>query len=147
MKKLTLKEKKFIENYAETGNKAQSVIKAGYNIGSQGGKEKNRLSIASQIGATRLKKVEIQKSLEEILDSEGISKREVVKVMKELLTCQDKRVQLGVLDQLHKILGNYSPEKKMIMSRSEIYTEIKELPEQVEQKLLEPKEEIKELEE
>ncbi len=78
-KKLTLKEKKFIEAYAGTGNKARSIIKAGYELGSKGGKEKNRLSIASQMGTNNLNKVEIQKSLEEILDSEGRSKIKVVK--------------------------------------------------------------------
>ncbi len=55
-------------------------------------------------------------------------------------------MQLAILDQLHKILGNYSPERKMIMSRSEIYTEIAELPEIGEiEKLKGPEEIIHEL--
>jgi phage terminase small subunit len=129
-KELTLKEKKFVKNYAATGNKAKAVIDAGYNLGSQGGKPENRISVASQIGATRLKKVEVQESLEKILTNEGITKEAMVGVMRDLLFSEDKRVQLGVLDMLHKIEGNYKAQENKIIGLFEGLKDLQTNPEQ-----------------
>ena len=130
--KLTLKEEKFVQEYAISGNKAQSIIKAGYKIGSQGGKESNKLSIASQIGATRLKKVEVQQSLEKILADEGITKEAMVGVMRDLLFSEDKRVQLGVLDMLHKIEGNYDKKDSKVLGFFSNLESLRKSPETIE---------------
>lgn len=135
-KKLTFKETEFVKHFvASKGLQGQSIVKAGYNIGARGGKEKNFRAIASEMGRKKLEKPEIQKSIEQIMNDNNISREKIIKVMSELLYSDDKRVQLGVLDQLHKILGSYSPDKKILLARSEIFQEIKELPEEADPNL------------
>lgn len=144
-KKLTLKEKRFVQEYLKTGNQAGSIVKAGYQLGSKGGNPINKLKIASQMGKNKLDKVEIKESIEEQLIEEGIDRKEIISRFKDLLYSNDLRVVKEMIDMWSKWVGAYSPERKMIMSRSEIYQEIKEMPEHEEQPLLESKEEVQEL--
>lgn len=144
MRQLTIKQKGFVKETIKTKNPTEAVRRI-YDIGSKGGsKEKKQFEqTARAIASQNLTKPVIQKSIEELLEQEGITKKEIVKVMKGLLHSTDKRVQIQVLDQLHKILGIYSPEKKMLLSKSEIFQEIKELPEETgaKEKIKEGKEE------
>jgi phage terminase small subunit len=66
-KELTLKQRKFIQEYKETGNKAESVIRAGYNIGGKHGTNNPRV-VASKIGCENVRKPAIKKELEGVFE-------------------------------------------------------------------------------
>jgi phage terminase small subunit len=130
-KKLNLREKKFCKEYVKSnGNQTDAVLKAGYNVLGRGGQKKNERAIASEMGKIILRRPKVQKGIDELLEDNGITKGEIAKTMKKLLKSKDERVQLTVLDQLHKILGIYSPEKKMLLAKSQIYDDIAVFPEE-----------------
>lgn len=118
MNKLTLKEKQFIKITAQTLNPSQAVRET-YNIGSKGGSKtkKQKIITISNIARNKLKKVEIQRSLQEEMENKGIDNELITVITKRNLK-QDKNIPASnqVLDMYHKLKGNYAPEKRVNIS-------------------------------
>lgn len=95
MKKLTIKQKKFADEYIKTGNATQSAINAGYSK-----------KTAGQVGAENLKKPYIKNYIEERmneLEEEAIADQtEVLKFLTRILRDEEKEevlVNVGNFEQ------------------------------------------------
>lgn len=82
-KKLTIKQKKFVKEYVETGNGKQAAIKAGY-------KEK----YAGEMAYENLRKPVIKETIEEITNRLGINIEYVLKNFKELTEFNKGKIQV-----------------------------------------------------
>ena len=124
-KKLTKKQKKFVEEYALTGNGTESVINAGYDV--------NGKNSAKTIASENLTKPYLARAIEQKKEDLGIeisnellvekhlqllNKKEVIVIRKGQrteteLTEQPHSDVKGALDMAYKLKGSYAPEKKI----------------------------------
>lgn len=110
-KRLTLKQKLFCKYYLETsGNGAEAVIRAGYNVNDENG-DPDRV-LAKSIASENLTKPYLRKHIGSLLEAKGFND-EAVKM--EHLTLISQRKNLAVkaraIDIYYKMKGNYAPEK------------------------------------
>ena len=91
-KKLTLKEQRFITAYIQTGNGAEAVRRAGYQIGSKGGSKTNiqSLEVASSIATEKLRNPAIKQAIANQLVKENITKEQVLSRLHSLSTDSSK---------------------------------------------------------
>ena len=91
-KKLTLKEQRFITAYIQTGNGAEAVRRAGYQIGSKGGSktEHQGHKTASIIATENLAKPRIKQAIANRLVKENITKEQVLARLHSLSTDSSK---------------------------------------------------------
>jgi len=72
----------------------------------------------------------VQQSIQEELQDMGIDRKEILERFKELLYSNDLRVVQQMIDLWSKWTGAYAPTKALLLSKSEIFTEVKELEEE-----------------
>ena len=91
-KKLTLKEQRFITAYIQTGNGAEAVRRAGYQIGSKGGSktEQQQLDTLKTIANENLTKPYIKQAIANQLVKENITKEQVLARLHSLSTDSSK---------------------------------------------------------
>ena len=101
--KLSIKERKFAREYAKNGNGTQSVIKAGYNVGSE--------ATASVIATQNLAKLKIKEEVKTLLADNDIELPEILSTHKRnmLQTKNLPTSQKAVVD-FYDILGMRSNE-------------------------------------
>jgi len=137
-KKLTLKEKKFVRLTAETLNPSEAVRRT-YNIGSKGGvnDKLHKENVIRQIANENLTKPAIRKSLQEVLEDNGVNNDLITRITTRNLK-QNKNLPASnqVLDMLHKIKGNYTPERRI---------NINVTPDNINNRLQELEDELKQL--
>lgn len=100
---LTKKQRKFVNEYADTGNGTQAVIVAKYKV-------KNR-KVAEVIGSENLSKPIIQAELKIL----GFDENTAKKVVGEILTDDtiEPQHRLKASEQVFKVQGSYAPEKNI----------------------------------
>ena len=125
--RLTLKQQEFVKRVIKDKNLTKAAAEV-YDLGSKGGK--NPYNTAKSIGSDNLAKPYLRASIQQQLETMGIDRREILKQFKKLLYSTDQRVCYQAIDMYLKITGGYAPEKKMLLEKSEIYSEIRELPEE-----------------
>ena len=110
--KLTMKEQGFVKDLIETKNGTES-IKRNYNLGSKNGSKtlEQMDNVAGAMAHEKLRKPKIQYYITLALKKQGISNAKIVRIMNEILTEGKEENKIKILDQLHKILGSYAPEK------------------------------------
>lgn len=102
---LTLKQKKFIASYLETGNATEAAMRA-Y-------KPKNRAT-ARAIGSENLTKPSIRAYLEKRISAMGISEKEIAEIhRRNLEQAENISASNAALDMYYKLRGDYAPEKRM----------------------------------
>ena len=78
-KKLTLKEQRFIRHYLETGNGAEAIKLAKYQLGSHGGKDgRPRQQTASSMAVELMNKPHIRKAWQKLYVKEEITPERVL---------------------------------------------------------------------
>lgn len=105
-KRLSKKQKDFIEEYVATGNGVQSVLKT-YDVGTYGGAS----AMADQI----LKQPAVQRALAERIKDDLLEKKHVAlleKMDNQFPDQIDVQAVSKGLDMAYKIKGTYAPEKK-----------------------------------
>jgi hypothetical protein len=112
--KLTIKQRKFIKEYARTGNGTQSVLSA-YNI-------KNK-QVASNYSTELIKKPLIKKSIEQVLNRSGLDLDSISDKVGSILHSEIKEVKandaLRAADILYRLHNAY-PASKSISARFNI---------------------------
>lgn len=80
MRKLTLKEQRFVRHYIETGNAAEAVRRAGYQLGSKNGSKaiQDVNNTASSIGLENLQKPAIRNAVNKALVRQDITPENVL---------------------------------------------------------------------
>lgn len=93
MRKLTLKEQRFIKHYLETGNGAEAVRRAGYQLGSKNGSKthENALQTASTIGKENLQKHHIAQAINKAIVKERITPEYVLKGIDDIANTPDNK--------------------------------------------------------
>jgi phage terminase small subunit len=102
-KTLTKKQRKFVNEYADSGNGTQAVIKAKYKV--------KNAKVAGVIAVENLAKPSIQNELEILGFNENTAKR----VVSEILTDDtiEPQHRLKASEQVFKVQGSYAPEKNI----------------------------------
>jgi hypothetical protein len=99
-KKLTKKQRGFVNDYVETGN-ATFAAKENYNITTEGS--------ARAVGSENLTKPNIQAELHRLGFDENNAKRVVAEILND--ETNDPHVRLKASDQIFKVRGTYAAEK------------------------------------
>ena len=91
-KKLTLKEQRFITAYIQTGNGAEAVRRAGYQIGSKGGSKTTQQAneTIAMIAKENLRKPTIRQAIASRMVKENITKEQVLARLHSLSTDSSK---------------------------------------------------------
>lgn len=105
MKKLTIKQKKFADEYIKTGNATQSAINAGYSK-----------RTAGQVGAENLKKPYIKKyinrRLEEIDSKKIISQKEIMELLSSIARGEStEQTLIGVGEGRQEVIETRTADK------------------------------------
>lgn len=113
--KLTLKQKRFVQHYVETGNGAEAVIRAGYGV-------KNREQ-ARKMAYDNKTNPDVKLSLEEELDRAGLSQNKMLGWLHDAIQSgvgRDSRNSdaLRGIDYLAKMYGMYPDKKVSVEKRS-----------------------------
>jgi phage terminase small subunit len=110
----TLKQKKFIKSYLETGNATQAVIDAGYNSETR---EKAR-STASSIKNASI----VKKTIEKVLDEEGLSDEKLAGTLHSIIDKGAKSDRITASDSLRGIEMSYRLKDRFPAERKQIET-------------------------
>lgn len=99
-KKLTKKERKFVNEYAESGNGVQSALKA---------YDTTDYATAGVIAVENLEKPKIIDELKKL----GFDSNNAKRVVGQILNAEDEEPQhrLNAADKIFKVNGDYAPEK------------------------------------
>jgi len=103
-RKLTLKQRRFVKAYVETGNGTEAAMRA-YDTGDR--------HTAHAIASENLKKKAIHRRVRALLDAEGLTNRKLVVIHAHYLALYDsddpreKALALKALDMLYKLKGMY----------------------------------------
>ncbi len=100
--KLTIKERKFVNEYVDTGNSSRSAIVAGYSPKS-----------ARSIGYENLTKHHIQTALEVALANAGIDDATLASAIARLLNSDDERSVNNAIGHIIKLKGLEKPRKSI----------------------------------
>lgn len=105
MKKIELKARAFAKDYVATNFNGTEAAARNYNV-------KNR-KVAGVIAVENLAKPSFQKSILEVLEEEGIDRKDVGRQHKIVLR-QNKNypAKNTAIDMYYKLSGDYAPEKK-----------------------------------
>ena len=98
-KSLSEKEQRFVLARVEGKNQTQAAKEA-FECGTDGS--------ARSLGSQLAKNEDIQKAVSEIMQEEGLTRRNRVKVLKEHVYAKDPNVSLKALDQTWKLEGLYT---------------------------------------
>lgn len=93
MRKLTLKEQRFIKHYIETGNGAEAVRRAGYQLGSKNGSKTlvDAQETASSIATENLRKPSIAQAINKAIIKERITPEYVLKGIDDIANTPDNK--------------------------------------------------------
>jgi len=108
---LTDQQKRFVLAKAEGKTNIQAVTES-YEVTSK--------DSAKSLGSRMMKSPEIQKSIIELMDMNGLTKENRIKQLKNLVYHHDGNVSLKALDQTWKLDGSYSPERHEYITETEI---------------------------
>jgi len=140
MKALTKKERDAVALYLTGLTKRDSVMKV-YNC--------KNLKSASALAASVFKRPHVrevlekglqktqehvvaqaQRSISEELQKLGVDRGQIAKRFRDLLYSDDKRTVAQMLDFYAKLTGAFAPTKQLLLNKTEVYSEIKLLPEE-----------------
>jgi len=99
---LTEKESAFVRGKAQGLTNVQAVQSA-YNV--------TTLKSAKSLGTELMKKPEIQQSIQEIMETEGLTRPYRIRKLKSHVDNVDPAISLKALDQSFRLDGSYAPEK------------------------------------
>lgn len=108
MKKLTLKQEKFVRITAKTLNPIEAVRQT-YNLGAKKGKDKD--NTASSIAVENMRKPAIKQELREVLAEDIDSNKRSMLISRNATQSKNIPASNQALDMLNKIGGDYAPEK------------------------------------
>ena len=103
-RKLTLKQRRFVKAYVETGNGTEAAMRA-YDTTDR--------HTAHAIASENLKKKSIRRHMRALLDAEGLSNRKLVMILGHFLAHYDspnlkeRALALKALDMIYKLKGMY----------------------------------------
>ena len=106
---LTVKQRKFVKHYVESGNATQAAL-AAYNTADP--------HTASAIAAETLEKPGVQQAVAELLDANGLSDGKLLEIHARFLTLhaspdpQEKALALKALDMAYRLKGAYAPARE-----------------------------------
>ena len=137
-RKLSLKQKRFVDNYIVHGNSSKAVLQAGYNV--------KDIRNARRIGWANLQKPKIIEAMEAALEKAHLDESYLAGTLKEIIESGKARKvtaqeALKAIDMVFKVKGSYAPEKKQIAqvsikaelmgkSREELEEELKRIGEE-----------------
>lgn len=117
-RQLTKKQRKFVNEYADTGNGTQSVIAAAYNVKDN--------DVAAVIAVENLGKPKIQEELKKL----GFDSNNAKRVISEILNDEtiEPQHRIKAAENVFKVHGDYSPEKHLNLNvEVGVREELKEL--------------------
>lgn len=108
MRSLSLKQRRFVKHYVESGNGTAAALVA-YDTDDSG--------TAHAIASENLRKEGIRQAVEALLDAEGLSDRKLRVILAHYLVlyrspdAREKALGLRALDMAFKLTGAYAPER------------------------------------
>lgn len=105
---LTIKQRRFLRSYIETGNGTQAALVA-YDVADP--------NTAHSIATETLRSPTVQKALAALLDGEGLSDRKLREIHAHYLALyqspdpREKTLGLKALDLAYKLIGAYAPQR------------------------------------
>lgn len=105
-KRLTKKQRAFVNEFADTGNGTQSVIKAGYNVTSK--------DSAAVLAIETLSSNRVQEELKKL----GFDTNNAKRVVSEILNKEhaEDRDRLKAAETVFKVQGDFAPEKHVTLN-------------------------------
>ena len=120
-KRLTTKQRKFVNAIAETGHGVESAKRA-YDIGSKGGSKtpEQAFKTASAIASENLDKPIIQEALDKLLEKLNFTKNDRIKILAEIANKQeDSRNRIGAIKEANRMTGAY-PDDSLEVKEGEV---------------------------
>ena len=100
---LTGKQKKFVLAKAEGKSNTNAAMEA-FEVTSR--------DSAKALGHNLMKDPDIDRAIQEIMCEEGLTRRHVIRRLKELVDCADGNIAIKGIDVANKLSGDYAPEKR-----------------------------------